>query len=162
MAIATSIAIGAAVAAGTAGASVAAAHMNSNAANRAANMQQQAGRDALDFQRNVYNQQLQMQSPFVGLGQQSAMTLGRLMGTPQGAQFAASPMQMPFGMGGASPFASPGSAGSLGAPGGTPQSILGAMGRGAPAMGNMGNGMRAPAARMTLGSLVAPGGPGLY
>jgi len=103
MAIATATAIGIAAAA-SAGASVASAKMSSNAANKAAGMQQQSSNNALDFQRNIYNQQMQMQSPWVGLGQQSAMTLGRLMGAPSGSQFAAPPMQAPIGMGGPTPW----------------------------------------------------------
>lgn len=97
MAIATATAIGIAAAA-SAGASVASSKMASNASKKAAGMQQQSANSALDLQRNIYNQQMQMQSPWVSMGQQSAMTLGRLMGVPQGSQFAAGPMQPPMGM----------------------------------------------------------------
>jgi hypothetical protein len=97
IATATAIAIGA-TAASTAG-SVYAAKKGASAAKNAADVQGRSADRALDLQRNIYNQQMQMQSPWVGLGQQSAMTLGRLTGVTPGSRFAAPPMQAPMGMG---------------------------------------------------------------
>jgi hypothetical protein len=95
MAVATAIAIGAGVSAAS---SIYAANKGAGAAKSAAAAQQRSASDALNLQRSIYNQQMQMQSPFVGLGQQSAMTLGRLTGITPGSRFAAPPMQAPMGM----------------------------------------------------------------
>lgn len=99
MAIATTTAIAIGATAASAGASVYSAKKGASAAKNAAAVQGRSADRALDLQRNIYNQQMQMQSPWVGLGQQSAMTLGRLTGVTPGSRFAAPPMQAPMGMG---------------------------------------------------------------
>lgn len=52
------------------------------------------------MQGNVFRQQQAMQSPYMAMGNNAAMTLGRLMGAPQGARYAAPPMDMGQGGGG--------------------------------------------------------------
>lgn len=99
MAIATTTAIAIGATAASAGASVYGAKKAAGASKQAASAQERSANRAMDLQRNIYNQQQQMQSPFVGLGQQAAMTLGRLSGVTPGSRFAAPPMQAPMGMG---------------------------------------------------------------
>jgi hypothetical protein len=97
MGVATTIAIAAAA---SAAGSVASSKIQSNAAKKAASMQQQASNQGMDLQRQMYGQQMQMHSPYMGMGNSAANTLGRLMGAPAGAQFASAPLQNPMmGMG---------------------------------------------------------------
>lgn len=91
--IATGTAIAIAAAA-SAGSSVAAAKIGSNAAKNAAKTQAQSAREAQGMAGNIFQQQQQQQSPYMALGSNSAMTLGRLMGQPQGSRFAAPPMNL--------------------------------------------------------------------
>jgi hypothetical protein len=104
MAIATSTAIALAATAASAGSSVYAAKKGSDAAKNAANTQARSAREAQVMAGNMFQQQQAMQSPYMNMGSGAAMTLGRLMGQPQGARFAAPPpnpwQQMQGGGGG--------------------------------------------------------------
>lgn len=85
------IAAAAAIAAGT---SIASAKMASNSAKNAAKIQAQSGREANTLAGSIYGQQQRMQSPYMAIGQNAAMTLGRLMGAPQGSRYAAPPVDL--------------------------------------------------------------------
>lgn len=101
MAIATAAAIALAAGAASAGSSVYAAKKGSDAAKKAALTQAQSARDAQGMAGSMFQQQQQMQSPYMALGGNAAMTLGRLMGQPAGSRFAAPPMNLgQFGGGG--------------------------------------------------------------
>jgi hypothetical protein len=92
MAIATGTAL--AIAAGASAASgIASAKMASNASKKAAQTQANSATQANNLARDMYGQQFQMQSPYMMLGNSAANTLGRLMGSPAGARYAAPPMQ---------------------------------------------------------------------
>jgi hypothetical protein len=86
------VATGTAIALGVAGTQLAGSAMQASAAKKAAKTQAAAGDRALEVQREVYNDQRGMMQPYVQAGQQSIGTLGRLMGAPEGARFAAPPM----------------------------------------------------------------------
>jgi hypothetical protein len=77
-----------ALAIGSIAASAYGAHKAASASEKASGLQADSANRALDLQRNIYNQQQQMQAPYMGLGNSAAMTLGRLMGAPAGSQFA--------------------------------------------------------------------------
>lgn len=91
MAIATGTAIAIAAGASAAG-SVASAKMGSNAAKKAAETQAKSAREAQGMAGNIFQQQQQMQSPYMQLGGNAAGMLGRLTGSTGGARFASPPM----------------------------------------------------------------------
>lgn len=127
------IATGTALAIGglaSAGAGIAGAKMQSSAAKKAAETQQRAADQAMAVQRDVYRDQMAMNQPYVQVGQQAIGTLGRLLGAPEGARFAAPALQP-------QPIAIPGSGARMSSPGSRLGAVMPQMGQGpAPMSGN--------------------------
>jgi len=102
-----------AIAAGTAGATIyganrasnaaqGAARTQSDAANRAADLQYRSTQDALNFQREQWNQARQDFAPYLQMGRQSLGTLGNMMGFQGGSSpMAQGPQGPPMAQGGA-------------------------------------------------------------
>lgn len=87
------------VGAGTAATSIAAAKIGSNAANKAADMQERAANRSLSLQRGVYDDQRRLVQPYVEAGGVSLSNLMKQHWGGQGMPYQAQPEPRPMGMG---------------------------------------------------------------
>ena len=130
-----------------------AASTQANAADYAANLQAQEAQNALNFQEQVYNNQQQLEAPWLGVGQSGLANLANLLGIMPGNMppGAGSPTGagggLPMPQGG--PVPAPGQSGSTGMPPWLPRTSLPG-GSGGPPM----------AGTFSLPSGSAPGAPG--